>query len=174
MEKGNYKITKNIYMCPPATRQKNNTHKQKPFFFEVASDQESFIKNIHMHTPEQLIHERHDQHEQYEHVPPPLRRNRIGHQLSYELLLRYQLFVERRNHQETQETLVQERENHQEELAQERENHQEELAQQVEFFREIRQIERQLRSSDTPVNIREQLRRRHEELCALLNISDTN
>ena len=165
MEKGNYKITKNIYMCPPATRQKNNTHKQKPFFFEVASDQESFIKNIHMHTPEQLIHERHDQHEQYEHVPPPLRRNRraIRHQLSNELLLRYQLFVERRNHQETHETLVQERE-----------NHQEELAQQVEFFREIRQIERQLRSSDTPVNIREQLRRRHEELCALLNISDTN
>ena len=179
------KLQKN--MCPPA---KNNTHKHKHFFFEVASDQESFIKNSNMHTPEQqLIHEEHEQHEQHEHAPQPLRRNRraIGHQLSSELLLRYQLFVERRHHQETQEafdqerehhqvtqaTLAQEREHHQEELAQERERSQQ-IAQQVELYREIRQIERQLRSSDTPVNIREQLRCRHEELCALLDISDKN
>ena len=136
-------------MCPPATRrQKKNTHKH--FFFEVDSNQESFIKNIHMnmHTPEQqLIHEEH------EHAPPP--RRAIRHQLSSELLIRYQLFAERRHHQETQEELAR-------------------TQQHVELFREIRQIERQLRSSDTPVNIREQLRRRHEELCALLDILDTN
>ena len=146
-------------MCPPTRRQKNNKH----FFLEVDSE-EDFIKNIRIHTPEQLIHEAH------EHEPPPLRRNRRAH-LSSELLLRYQLFVERRRHQEEiAEAVAQEREHHQEELAQavaqERERSQQLL--------EILQIERLMRSSDTPINIREQLRQRHEELCALLNISDTN
>ena len=159
-------------MCPPTRRQKNNKH----FFLEVDSE-EDFIKNIRMHTPEQLIHEEH------EHEPPPLRRNRrvIGRQLSNELLLRYHLFVERRHQEEIAEAVAQEREHHQEELAQavaqEREHHQEELAQERErsqHLLEILQIERLIRSSDTPINIREQLRQRHEELCALLNISDTN
>ena len=188
-------------MCPPTRRQKNTN---KHFFLEVDSE-EDFIKNIRMHTPEQLIYEAH------EHEPPPLRRNRraIGRQLSSELLLRYQLFVERRHQEEIAEAVAQEREHHQEEIAeviaQEREHHQEELAEVVAQEREhhqeeldqavaqavaeavaqerersrqqileILQIERLIRSSDTPINIREQLRRRHEELCALLNILDTN
>ena len=183
-------------MCPPSRRQKNTN---KHFFLEVDSE-EDFIKNIRMHTPEQLIYEAH------EHEPPPLRRNRraIGRQLSSELLLRYQLFVERRHQEEIAqerelhqeelaEVVAQEREHHQEELAeavaqvvaQEREHHQEELAEAVaravaqerersrRQLLELLQIERLIRSSDTPINIREQLRQRHEELCALLNISDT-
>ena len=140
-------------MCPPPTRRQKKT---KHFFLEVDSEQEHFIKNVHMHTPEQQIINEEQEHARH------IRRNRraIGRQLSTELLLRYQLFVERRQN------------------AEERERHQEELAQvahrMTEIFREIRQIEEQLRSSDTPVNIREQLRRRHEELCALLNITNIN
>ena len=157
-------------MCsPPSSRHKT---KQKHFFLEVHSEQEYFTKDVQMHinTPEQPLIE-----EQLELA-------------TTEILLRYQLFVQRRQ-------IAEERERHQEELAQVAKQVTQQVTEQVirqvtqqvtqqvteqvtrqvehrmlELFREIRQIEEQLRSSDTPVNIREQLRRRHEDLCALLNI----
>ena len=176
-------------MCQPTSRQKDYKHKH--VFFEIHSDQASLIKHIHMHmhTPEQQLHN-------YVEEPLSIRRNRraISHQLSTELQELVQELAERRAEEIVQERgeEIQERA---EEIAQKRaveiaqelaeeiaQKRAEEIAQQTlreldherELFRELRQIERQLRSSNTPVIMREQLCRRHEQLCALLNISDTN
>ena len=136
-------------MCPPIKQ--NNKHKH--FFVEVDSELEYWVKNNLSHTHEHQEFARIRQHHQEE-----LARIRQHHQ----------------------EELARIRQHHQEELARIRKHHEEELDRIREevrnrmsgIFREILQIERQLSSNDTPVNIREQLRSRHRELCAHLNIPD--
>ena len=154
-------------MCQPTRRKKNN---YRYFFFEIHSEQESLLKNIHMHmhTPEQQLHDSVEE-------PPSIRRNRraISHQLSTELQDLVQELAERRAEEIAQERAEEITQQALRELAHEREQRQE-REYEIELLRELRQIERQLMSSNTPAITREQLCRRHEQLCALLNISDTN